>query len=198
MHRFRQKPHRKPGRPFSLALGLLGLLAMLVAGPAAVRADGGDDAAPNRSPRVMVPIGGVQVVLVSSGDQLYAFVDRVDGNEPVEGASLTVSRVGTRAPVALKEEAPGFFVGPLKRGGSAQDTFTVSLTSTDGSGEQTAKLLYDDAPAAAGSGGGRSFGRLLSIALVSGAIGAMGSVMAMRWWYQRRRRAEAPPLVRMT
>lgn len=183
-------------RRFRLVPGWLGLLALLAAGPTAAVADGGDEAATNRSPRVTVPIGGATVVLVSNGNQLYAFVDRVEGNEPIDGAALTVLRAGGRSPVALREESPGLFVGPFKRGKQVQDLFTVSLISPDGSGEGTAALIYDDAPVVAAPRSGGSFGRLLSIALVSGAIGAMGSVLAMRWWMNRRRRTEPPPLVR--
>ncbi len=184
------------GAGFGVGLGLLVLL--LLAGPTGARADGGDEGAPNRSPRVTVPIGGVNVVLVANGEQLYAFVDRVEGNEPVEGAALTVTRAGSRTPVALTEASPGLFVAPLKRAGLLQDVFSVSLTAPDGSGAATAKLLYDDVPVATAHAGGRSFGRLLSIALISGAIGAMGCLLTMRWWANRRRRAAAPPLVRMT
>lgn len=182
-------------RRFRLALGCFGLLTLLAAGPAGAVADDGEDAGANRSPRVTLPIGGATVVLVSNGSQLYAFVDRVEGNEPIDGAALTVTRAGGRSPVALSEESPGLFVGPFKRGKLTQDLFTVSLASADGSGEGTATLVYDDAPIAAARGGG-GFGLLLSIALVSGAIGAMGSVLAMRWWMNRRRRAGAPPLAR--
>lgn len=191
-------------RRFRHALGglrhrwMVGLLVLLTVGPAVALANGGEDAAPNRSPRVTVPIGGVTVVLVSNGDRLYAFVDRVEDNEPVEGAALTVSRTGSRSPVTLTEASSGLFVAPFKRGGPVQDVFTVSLTSAHGSGERTVKLLYDDAPVAAARGGNRSFAGLLAIALVSGLIGAMGSMLALRWWIHRRRRAEAPPLVRAT
>ncbi len=180
-------------RAFQQALTRLGwrclLIGILLAGPTAAWADG-DEASPTRSPRVTALIGGVNVVLVVNGDRLYAFVDRVDGNEPVEGAALTVQRNGKRAPVALTEAAPGLFIGPFKRSSQGQDVFTLSLKSASGGGEQTATLVYEESAAA--KSGGSGVGRALTIALLSGLIGAGGSVLATRWW-NRRKRGDAPP-----
>lgn len=179
-------------RPFQRALVRFAFLWLLIGGffaPAAAMADG-DEASPARSPRVTVHINDVTVVLVVNGDRLYAFVDRVDGNEPLEGATLTILRNGKRAPMALTEQAPGLFIGPFKRSGQSQDVFTLSLKAVDGGGEQTATLTYEDADAAKSTGSGP--GRVLLIALLSGLVGVGGGVLAMRWWNRRKRRA-APP-----
>ncbi len=166
------------------------LIGGLFLGPAAALADGDEDS-PVRSPRVTVHINDADVVLVVNGDRLYAFVDRVEDNEPLEGATLTVLRSGKRAPVALTEQAPGLFIGPFKRSGQSQDVFTLSLKTADGGGEQTATLVYEDAAAAKSTGSGP--GRVLVIALLSGLVGAGGGLLAMRWWSRRKRRAATPP-----
>jgi len=180
-------------RPFQPALARFAVLWLLIGGlflgPAAALADGDEDS-PVRSPRVTVHINDADVVLVVNGDRLYAFVDRVDGNEPLEGATLTVLRSGKRAPVALTEQAPGLFIGPFKRSGQSQDVFTLSLKTADGGGEQTATLVYEDV-AAKSTGSGP--GRVLVIALLSGLVGAGGGLLAMRWWSRRKRRAATPP-----
>lgn len=180
-------------RPFQPALARFAVLWLLIGGlflgPAAALADGDEDS-PVRSPRVTVHINDTDVVLVANGDRLYAFVDRVDGNEPLEGATLTVLRSGKRAPVALTEQAPGLFIGPFKRSGQSQDVFTLSLKTVDGGGEQTATLVYEDA-AAKSTGSGP--GRVLVIALLSGLVGAGGGLLAMRWWSRRKPRAATPP-----
>jgi hypothetical protein len=180
--------------PFHRTLTRFAFLWLLIGGlfaaPTTALADG-DEPSPVRSPRVTVHINDVNVVLVVNGDRLYAFVDRVDGNEPLDGATLTVLRNGKRAPVALTEQAPGLFIGPFKRSGQNQDVFNLSLKTAAGGGERTATLVYEDTAAAKSGGSGP--GRVLVIALLSGVVGAGGGVLAMRWWNRRKRRVMTSP-----
>lgn len=177
---------------FPRALWLLAALclALPLLSPLPARAEEDGSSPPARSPRVTVTIGKATVVLVAASDRLYAFLDRIDGNEPIQGASLTVQRAGKRTPLPLTEQAPGLFLGPFKRSAQGQDAFALTLTSDVGTGERVATLVYDDdrADRAAGSGGGRGLG----IALLSALAGAVGGALALRWWSRRARAAPTP------
>lgn len=162
----------------------------LALAPLPLRADDGD-APPSRSPRVTVTMGAATVVLVATNDRLYAFVDRIDGNEPIPGASLTVQRAGKRTALPLTEQAPGLFIGPFKRSPQGKDVFTLTLASPAGQGEQTATLVYDDDTT--GKTGGAGGGRGLWIALLSALAGAGGGALAWRWWSRRERSTPAVP-----
>ncbi|WP_448191853.1 hypothetical protein [Azospirillum sp. sgz301742] len=182
-------------RPVIAALALIGVLATQT--PAA-RAEDKDDGASSRAPRVTVQIGELNVVLVSSDDQLYAFVDRIEDNAPAEDAAITVTRTGSRSPLEFTKASSGLFVAPYKRTtGLLQDVFTVSVESADGTGEQKATLVYEAAPVAAVRSTNGSFGRLLSIALVSGMIGSVATVLLMRRARRGHRADPPPPLVRV-
>jgi hypothetical protein len=177
-HLFRQRWH------LCAALALIGLLAAIPPGP--VRADeGGDDNGPKAAPRSVVKIGGVSVVLIAANDRLYAFIDRLSDNAPAEDADLTVGpAAAAAAKLDMKRATAGLFVAPFNRAGHLRDTFTVSVRSAAGTGQETAELVYDDLPHPAAKA---TSGLEIFIALVAGALGA-AVALAIVWFRQSRRR----------
>jgi len=160
-----------------------------------------DEISARPAPRTAVTIGGTSVVLIATSDKLYAFVDRIEDNAPIEDADLAIatprgsSIALARAPITMSEATAGLFVGPLQREGHLQDTFVVNLRSAAGSGEATAEIAYDDVPAAGAAvapvGGHES---KLAVAVVSATLGAIGAVLAMLWLRGTRRRVAAAPV----
>ncbi len=156
-----------------------------------------DDDAPRPTPRTAVTIGGASVVLVAAKDRLYAFVDRLEDNAPVEDAQLEVDTAdGTsiemhRAPITLTRATAGLFVGPLNRVGRQQDAFMVTLNSSVGSGQEPAEIIYTDVIPTAGALAIVNRRANMAIAAVSGSIGVIGTVMFMLWLRSGRKRRPA-------
>jgi hypothetical protein len=174
---------------FCAAFAVIALVAAIP--PAPVRADdGGDDGGPKAAPRSVVKIGGVSVVLIAANDRIYAFIDRLSDNAPASDARLTVSRAAaaasgaTTAKLDMKRATGGLFVAPFDRTGHLRDTFTVSVRSAAGTGQETAEMVYDDAPKPAQI---PTSGLEAIIALVAGALGA-ALALAIVWFRQSRRR----------
>jgi hypothetical protein len=177
-----------------LAIGIVaGFVTILL--PTTSRAD--DDGA-RPTPRAWVKIGDASVVLIASGDKIYAFVDRIDDNAPVEDAELQIDTAEgpaitmNRAPIVTKATA-GLFVGTLNRAGHMQDAFMISLTSSAGTGEAPVEITYTDAedkPVVAAPPGNEA---KIAVAVVSGAIGAVGMVMVMLWLGGGGRRGRTSP-----
>src|SRR4051812_36875936 len=93
-----------------------------------------DEEAQKPAPRTVLQIGGASVVLIAIGDQLYAFVDRIDDNAPLPGAELDIdSADGTSLDV--KRASEGLFIAPFNRAGHMHDAFMVSLRSPEISGD---------------------------------------------------------------
>lgn len=164
---------------------------LVVAAPSPARAD---DDAPRPAPRTAITIGGASVVLVAANDKLYAFVDRIEDNAPVEDAQLSIDTAegGSiemhRAPITLNRATAGLFVGPLNRKGHMQDAFMVSLQSSAGSGDEPAEIIYNDAPDAAAAAAAVSPASKIAVAVVSGGIGVIATVLVMLWLRGARRR----------
>jgi hypothetical protein len=143
--------------------------------------------APRNAPRTTVTIGGASVVLISADDKLYAFVDRLEDNAPVDDAELEIDTaqgpqvVMHGAAVALNKTTAGMFVGPFNRAGHVQDEFLVSLRSSAGTGEQRTQIAYGDAAEMAQEAGARPLGTMLAAAAVSAGIGAIGALLIMLW-----------------
>jgi hypothetical protein len=153
--------------------------------PCKAFADG--DEPPRPTPRTAVIIGGASVVLVAAKDRLYAFVDRLEDNAPVEDAQLEIDTADGdtvdmhRAPITLNKATAGLFVGPLNRVGRQQDAFMVTLQSSAGSGQQPAEITYTDVippPAMLAMINQRTN---MAIAAVSAIIGAFTTVVFMLW-----------------
>lgn len=140
------------------------------------------------------------MVLIGTSDKLYAFVDRIEDNAPVEDAELEIttprgsSIALTRAPITMSEATAGLFVGPLNREGHLQDTFVVSLRSATGSGEATAELFYDEVPVTAAVAPVAGHESKLAVAVVSASIGAIGAMLVMLWLRGTRRRGAPAPV----
>jgi hypothetical protein len=84
-------------------------------------------------------------------------------------------------------------VGTLNRAGHMQDAFMVSLTSSAGTGEAPVEITYTDAedkPVVAAPPGNEA---KIAVAVVSGAIGAVGMVMVMLWLGGGGRRGRTSP-----
>lgn len=173
-------------KPASRLAGLLAMAVFAVAlclSPARAGEGGDDNNAP--APRTAIEIGGASVVLISANDRLYAFIDRLEDNAPVEDGTLAVTTAEGND-IAMQKASGGLFVGPLKRAGRLRDAFLVSLKSAEGTGEQQAEIVYDDVksePAAAAPADTRS---KIWIAVVAGLIGLFAGGMAMRWLSARR------------
>ena len=146
-----------------------------------------DDEAPKPAPRTAIQIGGASVVLIAANDHLYAFVDRVDDNAPVQNADLGIdSADGTSLQVGRVSE--GLFVAPFNRAGHMHDAFMVSLRSPEATGDAPAEIAYDDLPDDSGGDTKVAFTSKLWIALVSGGIGAIASALFIFWLRGGRRR----------
>ncbi len=168
-----------------LAIGATCCLVLLA--PSIARAD---DEAPKPAPRTAIQIGGVSVVLIAANDHLYAFVDRVEDNAPVKDAELGVdSADGTS--LEMSRASDGLFVAPFNRAGHMHDAFMVSLRSPDATGDVQAEIAYDDLPDNSGSDAKPNIASKVSIALVSGGIGAIASALFMLWRRGGRKRTAA-------
>jgi hypothetical protein len=182
----------KSSVPFDWLFGPLLACGLFLYVPSIALAD--DDDARPPAPRTMIVIGGASVSLFTANNQLYAFVDRLNDNTPVNDATLSVeirdgaSLTPTSIPIAMKRSSEGGFVGPLKRAGRSYNTFMVSLQSSAGSGDAPAQIIYTDAfinPAAIPPSGTSA---ALPIAGVAGGIGAVLAAMLVLWWTSWRKR----------
>ncbi len=176
-------------------LAAIGLAACLtLAAPTLARAD---DDGPKPAPRTFVRIGDASVVLIATQDKLFAFVDRIEDNSPVEdaqveietseGASITMHR----APITMNKATAGMFVGSLERKGHMQDAFMVTLNSSAGSGQEPTEIIYDDVRPTVGILPISPVGSKIAVALVSAGIGAVASLMIMLWLRNGRKRPAA-------
>jgi len=159
-----------------------------------------DDDASMPTPRTAVTIGNASVVLVATTDRLYAFVDRIEDNAPVGDAEIDIdtpegsSIAMDRAPITMNRATAGLFVAPFDRKGHLRDSFIVTLRSSAGSGQETVEIVYDPAAASAAIAPASGIGSKLAVALVSGGIGAVASVLAMLWWRGSRRHPSTTPV----
>jgi hypothetical protein len=166
----------------------LSLPALLL--PGVARAD---DEAPKPAPRTTLQIGGASIVLIAANDHLYAFVDRVEDNAPVRDAELSIDSADGTA-LAVTRASEGLFAAPFNRAGHMHDAFMVSLRSPDATGDAPAEIAYDDLPEATASDVRPTIASKLSIALVSGGIGAIGAALFMLWLRGGRKQATARPV----
>jgi hypothetical protein len=197
LRRFRNATPDRSVLPLARALTIVGLAAWLTVGAAGVAR--ADDSGPSPMPRTAITIGGASVVLIATTDKLYAFVDRLDINAPVEDAQLQVDTADggavamNRVPLTMNKATAGMFVGPLDRKGHMQDAFMVTLHSSVANGQAPAEIAYTDAVPQASGTPTTSGAQELGVVLVSGAIGAVGAMVLMLWLRSgRRRRAGAP------
>lgn len=171
------------------------ILVLLAFALAALPARAGADPA-RPSPRGVVAIGGASVVLVAANNRIYAFVDRLEDNAPVDNAVLSLA-LADGAGLKLSELKPqrvaeGLFVAPFSHAGRHQDAFLVSLASPAGSGAATAYIAYAGAAAADVAPAGTELSGKAAIALVAGAIGAAVATSVILLTRRRRRAAAAP------
>lgn len=156
------------------------LAALTWGGPARANADN-----PNVAPRTTVRIGGISVVLISDSGKLHAFLDRLEDNAPAEDAQLTIVTTDGK-PVAMTRASNGLFVAPFDPAGRVRDSFIVSVTAPEGSGDTTAEIAY---PAPPGSELSTTDGGLrdkILIALAAAGLGVVLGSVAVRRWSQRR------------
>lgn len=92
-------PHRR------LAVVFLALAALLPA-TAPARADGAGAPAP--LPRVALVLDTESAVVIAMHQKLYAFLDTMDGNNPIQGADVQITI--PRAVLPLREMSPGIYV----------------------------------------------------------------------------------------
>ena len=176
-----------------LSISILAFCLTAMAPPA--RAD--NDEPPRPTPRTSITIGGASVVLVAAKDKLYAFVDRLDNNAPVEDANLEIDTADgasidlQRAPITMNKATAGLFVGAFDRAGHAQDAFMVTLHSSVGDGQEPAEITYTDVPNLIAPPSQQPLASRLAIVVVSGSIGAVAAVMVMLWLRSGRRRVAA-------
>jgi hypothetical protein len=169
------------------------LLACALVGiaPRHARADDADAVKP--APRTAITIGGASVVLVAANGNLYAFVDRIDDNAPVDDAELAVESADGET-IKPTRAMDGLFVAPFDRTGHMHDAFMVTLRSAAASGDAPAEIAYDDLPDASPTQDPARFGPKLAIALVSAGIGAIASALVMLR-LRGRRRVDVRPVV---
>lgn len=177
-----------PGFAATVACWLTLSLPVLLL-PGVARAD---DEAPKPAPRTTLQIGGASIVLIAANDHLYAFVDRVEDNAPVRDAELGIDSADGTA-LTISRASEGLFVAPFNRAGHMHDAFMVSLRSPEATGDAPAEIAYDDLPAAESGDGRSTIVSKLSIALVSGGIGAIGAALFLLW-LRGRRPATARPV----
>lgn len=145
--------------------------------PIAARAADQADGEP-ASPRAVVDIGGVSVVLIAAQGRLHAYVDRIADNAPSTDSRITVTTADGRS-VAMAPASDGLFVGPFDPGARRRDSFLVSVTGPDATGEALTEIIFapDGAVSADAAGGPRD---KVLIAMVSGLIGLVLGTMLMR------------------
>jgi len=99
-------------KPAARLAGLLAVavLALALSLAPARAGDGGDDNNAAPAPRTAIEIGGASVVLISANDRLYAFVDRLSDNAPVEDGTLSVT-AAEGADIVMQKASGGLFVG---------------------------------------------------------------------------------------
>ena len=170
-----------------MAAGLLAC-GLLSSAPHDARADDGDTS--KAAPRTALQIGDASVVLVAANDRIYAFVDRIEDNAPIQDAELAIQSADGNQ-LEMTRATGGLFIAPFNRAGHIRDAFMVSLRSSVSTGETPAEIAYDDLPEAAGGDVKSLFGAKLGIALVSGGIGGIVSALFMMWLRGGRRRAAA-------
>lgn len=177
----------------SLSIGFLACGLICIA-PLSASAD---DDAPRPTPRTAITIGGASVVLVATKDKIYAFVDRIEDNAPIEDAQLELDTAeGTsinmhRAPITMNKATAGLFVGPFNRAGRQQDAFMVTLHSSAGDGQEPAEITYTDIPDRNAMPAPQSVEAKLAMVAVSGGIGVVSAIMFMLWLRGGRRRVAA-------
>ena len=128
----------------SLSIGFLACGLICIA-PLSASAD---DDAPRPTPRTAITIGGASVVLVATKDKIYAFVDRIEDNAPIEDAQLELdtaegSSINDAPGANNHEQGDG---GTIRRavrssGTHMQDAFMVTLRSSAGDGEEPAEII---------------------------------------------------------
>jgi len=203
LRRFSNVTSDRSALPLARALTIVGLTAWMTVGVTTLAR--ADDDAPPTMPRTAVTIGGASVVLIATMDKLYAFVDRLDNNAPVEDAQLEIDTAdgGTitmnKVPITMNKATAGMFVGPLSRKGHMQDAFMVTLHSSVGDGQEPAEITYTDAIPQVSMLPTISKAQELGMVLVSAGVGAIGAVVLMLWlrggW---KRRAAAAPVTGST
>lgn len=83
-------------------------------------------------------------------------------------------------------------MAPFKRTTGLKDTFTVSLTSPEGTGEVEAQIDYDDQTPAESAPAQNDLAGTIEVVLVSGTVGA--ALMLSVMLFARRRRRIAVPV----
>jgi len=171
------------GRLRPLVVGCL-LAWCLVVTPHVASADDSGDEAPKPAPRVGIEFGGIQVVLVSTHDKLYAYLAHAADNAPATDAAIAiVTADGSKLDMARQED--GLFVGPFNRTGHMRDAFMISVHTASGTSEQPAELAYDDLPVVRPEDKRHS----LLIALTAGGLGAtvilLAALCISGWWRRR-------------
>ncbi len=152
-----------------------------------------DNVTTGPSPRTAVAIGGASVVMVAANDRIYAFVDRLEDNAPVTDAMLSVD-LADGPILKLSRVSNGLFVAPFNHAGHLHDAFMVSLVSQDGTGDMATEIAYDDVLPPEMPALRFDLGAIGTIALASGAMGAVLAGSAMRLTNTRWRRAAASPV----
>jgi hypothetical protein len=174
-----------------LVLALAATAMAVLSAPGGLRAESGpgsdastdDDNGPVMSPRAAVKIEGVSVVLIPVDDKLYAFIDRIEDNQPDESAEIVVTPEGGE-PLKMSVEGKGLFVAPFERGGLKKASFQVSIQSENGRGQANAEIVYDDDKPGAAPKPGLSRSMLAAVALFAALVGAgiWVLVMKLKWW----------------
>jgi len=152
------------------------VLAVMAAGAPAARADD-SDVTPT-APRSSVEIGGVGVVLIVANGKLHAFADRLDTNAPADDVSVIVTLAEGRA-LPLVRVTEGLFVGPFDPGTRKRDSFLVSVTGADGTGEAMTEITYDAGTGPVAAAGDGMQDKVL-IAVVAGTIGLLLGLLVVR------------------
>lgn len=152
-------------------------LSLALLQPIAARAADQGDGEP-ASPRAVVDIGGVSVVLIAAQGRLHAYVDRIADNAPSTDSRITITTADGRS-VAMAPASEGLFVGPFDPGVRKRDTFLVSVTGPDATGEGLTEIIFASDSAIAAHAGDGMRDKLL-IAVVSGLIGLVLGTMLMR------------------
>ncbi|WP_431855947.1 hypothetical protein [Azospirillum sp.] len=160
-------------------LALLALLALLTAGVPA-RAEVPGSAAP--LPRVALTLDNASVVVIAAHKKLYAFLDGLDDNAPVRGATVQIATARTTLP--LQEISPGIYVSGAFLPPAVRTPLTVSVALAGTTARGAADLVLSEVPDSGSAGSSRLGLKLFILALAAGA--ALGLFRYLRpgaaWW----------------
>jgi hypothetical protein len=147
----------------AIACGLIAIVPIVHASP---------------SPRAVVEMGGISVVLVAADSKIHAYVDDIVSNAPIDDATLALELRNNDASLNLQQVSPGLFVAPFIPAGRDRLLVALSRAGTERS-EAVAELVQQDASVALPIDGHAASGHSRLAWLMAGVVmlTALGAIV---------------------